>query len=80
MKMYHIKGIKWDTDGAKVELPHECLLDIYDDFDVENDAADVLSEHFGFSVDNFYFTEVPEEMSDAQFEQLRSLKMIRLEL
>lgn len=76
MKMYHIKGIKWDTEGLEVDLPKECLLDAYDGFDVANDGADVLSDRYVWCVETFVFTEVPEDLTDEQFVELTNLPML----
>lgn len=47
--------IKWDTDGEKVDLPSEVILDVENGLDVENEGADVLSDKYGWCVESFDF-------------------------
>jgi len=45
--------IKWDTDGTsakELDLPSKCVLEVEDDTDLEQEAADVLSDRFGYCV------------------------------
>ena len=42
--------IQWDTDGEKVDLPAECVLEVDDDIDLEEEGADALSDEYGFCV------------------------------
>lgn len=45
-----LSEIVWDTEGASVELPQEVVVQVEDDFDVVEDAADLLSDMFGWCV------------------------------
>ena len=51
--------IKWDTtddehpDGQEVSLPSEVVLDVADDFDIEQETADRLSDDYGWCVFGF---------------------------
>jgi hypothetical protein len=47
IKFYHIN---WDTDGEEVDLPEKVSFTVNDDFDVENDGSDLLSDEYGFLV------------------------------
>jgi len=47
--------IKWDTDGEDVELPDEMSFEVEDDFDVELEGADLLSDETGWCVFGFDF-------------------------
>ncbi len=53
MKTIRLFDIQWDTDGRNPEalgLPSEHLAVVEDDFDPEEQAADLLSDEFGFCV------------------------------
>lgn len=50
--------IVWDTDGVsskKLGLPEKAELTVADDFHVEMDGADALSDKFGFCVHSFNY-------------------------
>ena len=53
---YKFYNIKWDTDGQSHNLPSEYLYSSpMDEFDVENEGADVLSDEFGYCVFSFEY-------------------------
>lgn len=44
-------NILWDTDGDEsVKLPHETIIDIDDDSDMNMETADYLSDKYGYCV------------------------------
>lgn len=57
MKKYSVNNISYDTDGRKVKLPTELIIEIPDDIeedDIEEYLSDEISNitgycHFGFS-------------------------------
>lgn len=42
--------IDWDADGESADLPEEVILDVPDDFDPEQEAADAVSDEHGYCV------------------------------
>jgi len=42
--------IKWDTDGEVVDLPTEFTVTLADDAEADTEAADALSDEFGFCI------------------------------
>jgi hypothetical protein len=44
------KSIKYDTDGQKVKLPDVIPFIVDDDFDADNELADLISDHTGYCV------------------------------
>lgn len=66
MRKIHISEIEWDTEDANEgvssleisTLPTETTIEVEDDFDVEDDVADLLSDLYGFCVVSFEWTEV----------------------
>lgn len=45
----HFFNIDWDTDGKKVDLPSEVLMEGIDpDTDLEEEGADLLSDQYGW--------------------------------
>jgi len=52
--LVHFFDIQWDTDGAQergeIDLPESCTLEVSDDTDLENSAADCLSDEYGWCV------------------------------
>ena len=43
--------IQWDVDeGENPELPSECIVEVEDDIDLDEDGADVLSQEHGWCV------------------------------
>lgn len=56
--MLKITNIDWDTDNEEVDLPEE--VDIQEDIGVD-DAADWLSDHYGFCVYGFSVVKEKEE-------------------
>ena len=55
MQKIRMFDIKWDTDGEDVELPDEMSFEVEDDFDVELEGADLLSDETGWCVFGFDF-------------------------
>lgn len=45
-------NIEWDTDGEYADLPKEFELALDDDFDVEENSTELLSQHFGFLIES----------------------------
>ena len=44
-------NILWDTDGDEsVKLPHETIIDIDNDSDMNMETADYLSDKYGYCV------------------------------
>lgn len=43
-------NIDWDTDGKKIDLPDECVVELDDDQDPHEDLANVLSDEYGWCV------------------------------
>ncbi len=43
-------NIKYDTDGQKIDLPKEIVFDVEDDFDANEELADLISDETGFCV------------------------------
>lgn len=58
MKKYIITQIKWDTDGKKIKLPKTLNIEVDNDFYIEFDGADLLSDKYGFCVIDFKYREV----------------------
>jgi len=53
MKVVHLFSIRWDADGEDphdLGLPDEHIAIVEDDWNPEEDAADLLSDQFGFCV------------------------------
>ncbi len=48
-------NIVWDTDGEKVDLPQEVVLDVPEGTDLEHEGADFLSDAYGWLVESFSF-------------------------
>jgi len=42
--------IIWDTDEESEELPNSVTFDVNDDVDLETEAADILSDRYGWCV------------------------------
>ncbi len=72
MKIVRLFDIRWDTDDEAVDLPQDHVAVVGDDFDPEEDAADLLADTFDFCVsgcsfkvlDNPRFSASGFEMSD----------------
>jgi hypothetical protein len=75
MKTVRLFDINWDIDEqnpTELGLPSETIAIVDDDYDPENDAADLLSDQFGFCVNgcsfkvlaNPHLTESGFELSD----------------
>lgn len=43
-------NIKYDTDGQKIKLPKKIVFDVEDDFDADEELADLISDETGFCV------------------------------
>lgn len=52
-KKVRFYDIKWDTDGAEVNLPTEVVLDVECTVDVLEEGADILSDKYGWCVFSF---------------------------
>jgi len=52
MRFYRLHKIRWDTDGKPrgLNLPKEAIVQVNDDFAPEEQAADLLSDIFGFCI------------------------------
>lgn len=48
MAFFKITGIKWETDGARVSLPTESIIDC----ESEDEAVDTLSDIYGFLIES----------------------------
>jgi hypothetical protein len=48
-------NIVWDTDGEKVDLPQEAVLNVPDGTDLAEEGADFLSDRFGWLVESCSF-------------------------
>lgn len=58
MKIVRLFDIRWDTDDENPDelgLPEEQIAVVDDDFDPEEDAADLLSDEYGFCVQGCSF-------------------------
>ena len=73
MKIIRLFDIRWDTDDEdEAGLPHEHIAVVDDDWNPEDEAADLLSNTFGFCVngcsfkvlDDPHLTESGYELSD----------------
>lgn len=47
--------IVWETDEENVDLPSKCIVEIEDNEDIEYEAAEVLSNEYGFLVISFSY-------------------------
>lgn len=47
IKLY---DIKYETDGQKVKLPESLIVEVDNDFDIEQECADLISDITGFLV------------------------------
>lgn len=59
MKIVRLFDIRWDTDGEdpnELGLPPEIIVIVDDDWTVEENAADSLSDQYGFCVEGCSFT------------------------
>jgi hypothetical protein len=61
MAKYTVYNIKYDTDGAKVDLPDSLEIQVDEDRLITEDLSDILSDeisnitgfcHFGFLIEN----------------------------
>ena len=52
--------ISWDTDGLQIDLPSEVVMEVDEDIDLENEAADLLSDKFGWCVFGCDYEILPE--------------------
>ena len=58
MKIVRLFNIQWDTDGEDADelgLPHDHIAVVDDDWNPEKEAADFLSDAFGFCVNGCSF-------------------------
>jgi len=50
--------IEWDTEGETLDacgLPSECVLEVEDDIDIEEEGADALSDQYCYCVFGFSY-------------------------
>lgn len=57
-KRIKFSEIEWQTDGEEVELPSSVVLEVSDDFDVEENGADLLSDKYGWLVESYLWESV----------------------
>ena len=50
MKKVRLFNIDWDTDGETVSLPTDVTVEVDEDFDAEEEAADLLTDKYGWCV------------------------------
>ena len=58
MKIVRLSDIQWDTDGedpTELGLPREYIAVVDDDWNPEEEAADLLSDAFGFCINGCSF-------------------------
>ena len=61
MKTVRLSDIQWDTDGedpTELGLPREHIAVVDDDWNPEGEAADLLSDAFGFCVNGCSWKEL----------------------
>ena len=72
MKIVRLFNIQWDTDGedpTELGLPTEHIAVVDDDWTPVDDAADLLSDRYGFCVHGCSFTVLSNpKLGDAGFE------------
>ena len=53
--LMRFSNIEWDVDCREdlKTLPSEVVLEVEDDFDADEDGADLLSDNFGYCVKGF---------------------------
>jgi len=72
MKIVRLFDIRWDTDGEDPEdcgLPKNHFAQVDDDWDPEEQAADLLSDTYGFCVDGCAYKVLDNpKLSDTGFE------------
>jgi hypothetical protein len=59
MKIVRLFNIQWDTDGEPADelgLPSELIAVVDDDWTPEDEAADLLSDRYGYCVKGCSFT------------------------
>ncbi len=70
MKIIRLFDIQWDTDGEdEAGLPPEHIAVVDDDFNPEDDTADLLSNTFGFCVNGCSFNVLTDShLSESGYE------------
>ena len=58
MRTVNFYNIDWDTDGEEIELPTDIILTVDEDFEIDLEGADLLSDEYGFCVNSFSFQEL----------------------
>ncbi|MDV0439820.1 hypothetical protein [Xanthomonas sacchari] len=53
MKLFHVRGIVWETDGKRPVLPAEATVEC----ESEDGIADALSDAYGWLVSEFLVVE-----------------------
>lgn len=74
MRKVLFSSIKWDTDGASLKscgLPKQVILDVEDIDDLDNDAADILSDKYGWCVKAVDFFILPDIGSKWKWKHLQ---------
>ncbi len=57
--------IEWDLDkGERAHLPSECVLEVEDDLDLQEEGADALSDEYGWCVSRCSFEVVGQAVQD----------------
>ncbi len=80
-ELYHVKNIKWDTDGVHPEtmmLPLECVIEA-DSQEFADDPqllADCLSDYYGWCIESLDASPVPDEIPDAEMKRLCTLPQL----
>ena len=60
MKIIKAFNIQWDTDGEPVDLPTEAFFSVDDNFDINENLADLLSDEYNFCVEYAEYEVVAE--------------------
>ena len=60
MKLIKAFNIQWDTDGEPVDLPTEAFFSVDDNFDINENLADLLTGEYNFCVEYAEYEVVAE--------------------
>ena len=69
-------NIDYETDGEKISLPSELIFEVDDDFDAENDLADLISDETGWLVLGCSY-KVVKKLKGGKYEKKNTKKRIR---
>ena len=58
MKVFHVRGIVWETDGKRPSLPAEATVEC----ESEEAIADALSDAYGWLVSEIAFVEEVDDV------------------